>query len=275
MRTSRKLLWLIASLAAGSIIIVILKSMDSNMPVRSGQSQPASSTSEQLTDEELARLAAKQLAALLSRNEIAASAEADRVRLGTRSLSLRTLATKVIQMNGRFVAALDFSCEVDGTPMKSLYSGSIGVDTSRDSALLTAVVEWVAQYGFAIGSALASPRRQGTLAVGGFLVHEGATGVRGQAPPGFSPDKAFHAQVLNHLEPLLRESFSKDPPARLHALTLTLALGGEQAQGECRADGVVAPRLCERALAFAWPQGSDPYMFKQYYVFVPAQLQEE
>lgn len=71
---------------------------------------------------------------------------------------------------------------------------------------------------------------------------------------------------MKHLKPLLQELFAKEPGAELHALTLTLVLGRPPGDGECRVDGVVSPKLRERALAFSWPPTTAPYMLKQYYV---------
>ncbi|WP_163988995.1 DUF6348 family protein [Pyxidicoccus caerfyrddinensis] len=219
----------------------------------------------------MSSVAAQQLAALLSRQGLEASAQANTVRLGTRSLALSTKVTQNVHQKDQFLylVGLEFGCEVDGAPVESLLAGSIGVDPGQDGAVMTAIREWVSQYGFAIGRALASSNQSPPLSAASFRVYEGLTGVRGEAPPGFKPNRAFHEQLLSHLEPVLHESLSKAPGTPLHALTVMLVVGASAGEGECRADGVVSAQLCERALTFPWPRGVKPYMFKQYYVLVP------
>jgi hypothetical protein len=137
-------------------------------------------------------MAAQQLAALLSRQGLEASAQANTVRVGTRSLALSTRVTQSVHQKEQFLylVGLEFTCEVDGAPVQSLLAGSMGVDPGQDGAVMTAIREWVGQYGFAIGRALASPTQRPPLSVASFRVYEGLTGIRGEAPQGFKPDRA-------------------------------------------------------------------------------------
>ncbi|WP_164014430.1 hypothetical protein [Pyxidicoccus trucidator] len=262
MRASRWSLPLLIALVVGiAFIVALVKDLSEAKPQQAGVGDMAS-------------LAAQQLAELLSRQGIEASAQANTVRVGTRSLALSTRVTQAVRQEEQFLylVGLEFNCQVDGAPVKSLLAGSVGIDPRQDGAVMTAIREWVGQYGFAIGRALASPNQPPPLSAAGFRVREGLTGVRGEAP-GFKPDRSFHEQFLRHLEPVFRESFSKDAATPLHALTFTLVVGASPGESECRADGVVSAQLCERALSFPWPRGTKPYMFKQYYVLVPAEGQ--
>jgi hypothetical protein len=178
--------------------------------------------------------------------------------------TIATTAT-IEQGEGRdetFVVGVSISVEVDGRAVPALTSGAVGVDSSRQAALTTALEEWSAQYGTPILEALA--RRQPSLTAGGFDVYAGPTGVRGAKPEHLAD---IHAALFAVLTPELSRLVATPT---LHALTVTLVKEPAGAvDGEFRVDGAVSETLKQIALKVTWPGAPDAYMLKQFYVLVP------
>ena len=86
-----------------------------------------------------------------------ATANAGTVMVGEHSLSLRPEVEQVASApDGHVFAGVKVSCKIDGEPVDALTAGSVGIDWSRDAALVTAAEDWAMQYGKPIVDALSA-----------------------------------------------------------------------------------------------------------------------
>ena len=176
-----------------------------------------------------------------------------------------TVAIEQIQKDAtgaNTAAGIRVMCEIDGHPVAALTSGSVGLDTTREAALATAIEEWVGQYGTTIVDALGGrgkPRR-----VGAFDAYAGPTGIRGAKPEQL---ELVHERFFAEVAPVL----SNLSTTSLHAVTLMVVRKPDgTADGEVRLDGEVSAPLKQLAMKVTWPESPTSYMLKQYYVLVAA-----
>lgn len=164
--------------------------------------------------------------------------------------------------NAGVLAGVRVTCDVDGKRVEALTSGSVGVDSTREAALQTAAEEWAMQYGAPVVDALSA--KATTLQAGGFKIHAGATGIRGDKPDKLAGvHDAFFRALGADLATLVPSK------AGLHAITITLVHKADGAvDGQFRVDGETSAPLRQRALKLTWPASQKTYMFKQYYVLV-------
>jgi hypothetical protein len=188
-------------------------------------------------------------------------ANANTVRVGAHSLSLQAEVEQVAtRPDGRVLAGVKVACNVDGKPVEALMSGSVGIDSTRDAALVTAAEEWATQYGSPIVDALSA--KPPTLVSGGYKVHAGPTGIRGGKPEGLSE---VNANFFRTVEPALATLIPSQPG--LHSMTITAMRNADGSiDGEFRVDGKVSEQLKKLALQVMWPTSTGSYMLKQYYV---------
>ena len=187
------------------------------------------------------------------------SATAATVRIGEHSLSLSTLIEKVATgPEGRVVAGVKVTCTIDGVLAESLTSGGVGIDTSRDAALVTAAEEWAIEYGGPIVDALSA--KTPTLTSAGYKVYAGPAGIRGDKPEGLDD---LNASFFRAVEPSFVKLFSSQ--GGLHAITILVVRYEGNVNVMLRVDGRDSDALGALASQVKWPTGAD-YMLKQYYV---------
>jgi hypothetical protein len=96
-------------------------------------------------------------------------------------------------------------------------------------------------------------------------VYTGPTGIRGAKPEQLAD---IHTVLFAKLSPELSQLVST---SATHALIVMLVRDRAGAvDGEFRIDGEVSEKLKQIALKVAWPNASDSYMLKQFYVLIPA-----
>ena len=190
-----------------------------------------------------------------------AAANGDTIKVGEHSLSLVPQVEQVANApDGRVAAGVRVSCKIDGKAVDALTAGSVGIDTSRDAALVTAAEEWAMQYGKPIVDALSA--KAPTLQISGFKVYAGPVGIRGSKPDGLDE---VNANFFRAIEPALPTLITAK--AGLHSMTITAVRNKDGSMdGEFRVDGQVSEELKRRALQVKWPTSSSTYMLKQYYV---------
>jgi hypothetical protein len=187
------------------------------------------------------------------------------------------------EKDNRNILAAEFDILVDGIRIPTLTAGAIGVDDTAEHARETAAGEWAAQYGAPIGFALAtrfgaSGRPSATdsiapfyakLDIDGQVLFHGPPGVRGEAKtPGEVSSDVFVRTLATSVVPILRRT----PPVNEYrsATVLVFVEGTAVTGGECRIDGVVSPELLQAFSKLTWPEGSPSYMFKLFFVGIPA-----
>jgi hypothetical protein len=213
--------------------------------------KPASDDSQRLSETFAAKLAKAS----------GVCTSASTVKIGEHTLALITQVEQVeTAPDGRVVAGVKVSCKLDGTPVESLTSGSVGIDSSRDAALVTAAEEWAMQYGTPIVDVLSA--KAPALQSGGYNVYAGPAGIRGSKPDGLSEVNSSFFRTIEPALPTLIPS-----KAGLHSITITAARSDDGSiDGEFRVDGQVSDQLKKLALQAKWPTSTGSYMLKQYYV---------
>jgi hypothetical protein len=188
----------------------------------------------------------------------------NRVHIPGHTISTVAVIERGEPLDSKYTVGVRVSVEIDGHAAPKLTGGGVGIDTSRATALTTALEEWSAEFGTPIVEAVA--RREPTLHVGSFDVYTGPTGIRGAKPDSLADvHTAFFAVLTPELAQLV-------PTSDMHALTLTLQRDTSGAvDGEFRVDGAVSERLKQLALKVTWPSAPDRYMLKQFYVLIPSQ----
>ena len=197
------------------------------------------------------------------------SAGPSAVTIGKRTLTIQVSVEQSAVREKDVVVGIGVHCLIDGQPADALTSGNVGLDATREGALRNAMRDWVTQSAEPIIKALVAKKAPDTQRAGGFWVHTGPTGIRGNDKPVFdAPDADRHERLLHELEPELAKLVHE--PKGLHALTVMMVIdGGAPASSECRVDGERSERLCQLAARVPWPKAPGPYMLKQFYVLEP------
>jgi hypothetical protein len=213
----------------------------------------------------LSEMAVASLAVGLAKAGQQTTPKGTRLLVNGRTLEPAVAIDYVRPMGTQFAVGTFVSSRIDGTPVPAIDSGSLGIDSNTDDAVRTAVFEWSAQFGFAMARALAGDAPAGV--VSGFTVYAGLPGTKGERPPGAKLSET-QTRLLAHLAPLV-EGLSAAKGA-MHAIALTIKVEPTHVQGECRLDGQVSRQVLDRMVTFDWPRSQTGYVFKQFYVLVPA-----
>jgi hypothetical protein len=226
-----------------------------------GKSSSSTETAARGSQDESQRLSA-QCAQILAKS-FGVSSSGNSVKIAGHTISTTAAVEQGEKRDDKFAIGVRISIEVDGRAVPALTSGGVGIDSSREAALTTALDEWSAGYGTPIVEAIA--RRQPALSAGGFDVYAGPTGIRGTKPDHLGD---IHAPLFAIVTPELSQLAT---PSTMHAMTLMLVRDRSGAvDGEFRVDGAVSERLKQLALKVTWPEASDSYMLKQFYVLIPS-----
>lgn len=189
------------------------------------------------------------------------TARGDTVQIGAHTLALAPKIDQVTDVpSGGVAAAVSVSCKLDGVALRAFTAGSVGIDTSREVALVTAADEWTMQYGMPMVDALAA--KPPKLAHGGYQIYAGPAGIRGSKPDGL---ETLDADFFRTVEPALATLFPSK--SGLHALSITAVREPDgRVDGEFRVDGEVSEPLKKLAVQMTWPTSASSYILKQYYV---------
>jgi hypothetical protein len=212
--------------------------------------------------EDLSRRCAEMVATLARASGVDVSASGAAVRIGRGTITFRARIEARQPGQGRMLVGVAIESAIDGHP--GFEVGCVGIGQDEDGAVQTAIQEWSQLVGHALLGAVVTREQSTRFAVGGYLAYAGASGFRGQAPPGWSA--ADHTRLL--------AAFQKALPAPIagvmHAIVMTVVVEpGQMPQGEVRIDREISPSLWLVAQNFDWPASLSGYMFKQFYILVP------
>ena len=203
---------------------------------------------------------ATALVALARELHIDATASGTRVTLAGAEVNLEARIEQEAQQGPQWLVGIAVTI---GLPAGvNLTAGSIGVGTTRQDAIDTAVTEWGQLIGVAILKGVALKERSvGVIARNGFLLYPGATGFRGPEHPTLSDDQ--HARLVQLITPELAGLAA----GRLHELSLAVAVKATgEVDGDCQLDGASSQSILNAVKTFSWPKLKTPYMFKRYYL---------
>lgn len=242
-------------------------------------------------DPTLSSLAATLLASQFNQTGTTATAQGDTVRFQNHTLTLRVTPTEVVSQPDHLLAVIDVQVDLDGRSQPAFHTASVGRDHDRQEAFHHAVREWLVAVGVplvdalrTLGDAVSSVQEaqvthgdaglSPTLRLGPYRVFPGPTGVRGERQPD-QPfgTPAMHQALLRAIEPALDELIPRSQRAEFHSLRFTIHVrNGAVGEADCRTDGVVSPRLCDRIRTVAWPRGEYECLVRQFYVLSPPTL---
>jgi len=185
----------------------------------------------------------------------------DRIQIGSREVRLAAQIENEERANAKVIlVGLRVDVLVGGV-LQPFTFGTVGVGSSQDDAIATAVFDWSQYVGLALIGALGVTSGDSPQSIGPFYVYRGLTGIKG-AGAVWSAEKDL--QLLHRLEPLIQGLDRSS--GEFHSISLMLAVRPNGTlEGECRVDGVISPAALTAIQSFPWGQNGAEYMFKQFY----------
>jgi hypothetical protein len=174
------------------------------------------------------------------------------------------------QWDGKYLVTIAVDVMLDGKRLPALGAGSIGIDTTYDTALETAADEWSNLVGRAFIQAL-FPRDtdpKPVSAAASRKIYHGPVGIRGT--PTVGEFDGTLKQLSAALPSFVARAFPQGTDPEWHGLTIIVA--GDPNRGissMCRVDSKDSAALTEAVTKLRWPKGPTSYMFKQFYLVTP------
>lgn len=181
-----------------------------------------------------------------------------------------------VQQSEHTLAPLEVQLHVDGVGGDRFRVGTLGVAPDCRGAMQSAVEEWFLLAGqpvlAALGAAVISPRRSpAMLRLARWEGFAGRTAVRGSMPAALEPGGVIYRELLGIVAGVAGGWQPQEPQLRSIFLMLTWAEGALEVQAAV--DGALDPGLGEAIAALPWPQTRDAWLFKQFFVFRPREMQ--
>ncbi|REK15864.1 MAG: hypothetical protein DWQ37_08600 [Planctomycetota bacterium] len=168
------------------------------------------------------------------------------------------------------LAPLDIQIHLDGDQGDRFRVGALGVGPDAAAATSDAIAEWHTLAAWPLMSALGAgveKRRAGeTQSVAGWDMFAGRVGIRGQVPPALRGGAPFFQSLVERLRQVVAKW---EQPSMLTLRTIYLMVTCSSAATEVQAavDGMVDPELASLVQGLPWPSSSEPYLYKQLFVF--------
>jgi hypothetical protein len=190
---------------------------------------------------------------------------------GPHRLSLSVSFDKFFEQREQVIAPVDVQLHVDADDGSRFRLGTLGIGANQKSAMLAAIEEWhtlaAAPVLAALGAADGELRRNSAPPMlAGWKFFPGRAGIRGVAPSGLESGGAFHQTLFGELHKFVS---GWDVPQHFTLRSIFVFCSSAEAKLEVEAavDGFVHDDLTARLKALDWPQSSEPYLYKQLFVF--------
>jgi hypothetical protein len=226
----------------------------------------------------LAEGGARLLADVFRSVDLQVVREGKHLSVAGKRIDVDALVENRAQRSGRQILAAAFRITIGGTLVPAFQAGTIGIDATVEGARATAVEEWGAEYGTAIGYAVAkwlgadgAPKtgegvsRYRRVEVDGHTLHYGLTAVRGLATDAATiSSEQFVRNIAKRAVPLMG---SRD---RFRSATVKIQMRGATVEtGECRVNGMVSPTLFAELQKIRWPDGNARFIYTLFFAEAP------
>lgn len=168
------------------------------------------------------------------------------------------------------LAPLDIQIHLDGDQGDRFRVGALGVGNDPQAALRDAIAEWhtlaVWPLMSALGASVEKRRGESQQTLAGWDLFAGRVGIRGEVPPALRAGGAFFRSLLERLREVVSQ-WDQPPRFTLRTIYLMVTRSGAATEVQAAVDGLVDEALASIVQSLAWPASTQPYLYKQLFVF--------
>lgn len=185
----------------------------------------------------------------------------DEIKIGDKKLNVSVSTEFSGAKENKWIFAAGFITKLIDSSEEVFTVGSIGIDDSEESAIDTAIEEWLGIFGTALSKMLQESKE---VSIENFKIYSGLMGIRGEKPTTdwLNGSDKMSKKIITALLPTIKNEGKK-----MNSINLIVVVNEQgEINGECGLNNRVNEEIIELLKNLNWEKSATGYIFKQFYL---------